>query len=158
MLGVVAIQSLIGVAVLAVQLDTLPKHPVLLVLSIVLITVIMSLLGAALTRFTRNAESAQMLSMVPFILLVAASGFYVPIDMMPEPLARIVGVLPMAPAIDLARSAYFGRDFFGGAEGAAAAGLDLWTAAGPALLVLLAWVAISVYLLRFFQWDPRQAK
>ncbi|GAB3207115.1 ABC transporter permease [Marinactinospora thermotolerans] len=157
--GVVFAQSLIVVALLALQYDVLPADPVLLLISIVLSTVIMSLFGAVITRFARNAESAQMISMIPFMLLLAVSGFFVPLDAMPDGLQHALGLLPMVPAVDIARSAYFGHDFFGGVEGAGELGfVDLWIAAGPSLLVLVAWTAIMAYLVRFMPWDPRQGK
>ncbi|TDQ55078.1 ABC transporter permease [Actinorugispora endophytica] len=158
-LGVVVLQSAAVVAFMGAGLDALPVDPVLLVLSIVLVTVVMSLLGAALTRFARNAESAQMMAMVPFLVLLAASGFFIPLEVLPEPVALVLGFLPMVPAIELAKSAYFGYDLFSGtADAVPATGPDLWIAAAPSLLVLAVWVALVAYLLRFFQWDPRGAR
>ncbi|MEY9213997.1 ABC transporter permease [Thermobifida halotolerans] len=158
-LGVVAVQSAAVVAFLGATESTLPTAPVLLVLSIVLITVVMSLLGAFITRFARNAESAQMISMVPFLLLLAVSGFFVPLEILPDGVALALGLLPMVPAIEVAQSAYFGYDLFGGVDGAErATGLDLWLAAAPSLLVLAAWTAVMVVLLRSFQWDPRTSR
>ncbi|GAA3978491.1 ABC transporter permease [Thermobifida alba] len=158
-LGVVSVQSAAVVAFLGATADTLPTDPVLLVLSIVLITVVMSLLGAFIARFARNAESAQMISMVPFLLLLAVSGFVIPLEALPDGVVFVLGLLPMVPAIELAQSAYFGYDLFGGFEGAErAAGLDLWLAAAPSVLVLAAWAVVMALLLRSFQWDPRGAR
>ncbi|MGH8908206.1 MAG: ABC transporter permease [Egibacteraceae bacterium] len=158
-IAVVAVQSAAIVALIALLTGVLPADPMMLVVSILLTCVIMTLLGAALTRYTRNAESTQMLSMLPFFALVAASGAFVPLELMPGPVASVLGLMPTAPAVALARSAYFGYDFFGGVEGATAAtGLDLWMAAGPSLLTLAAWLALSAYALRGFRWDPRQAR
>ncbi|KUP96383.1 ABC transporter permease [Thermobifida cellulosilytica] len=157
-LGVVAAQSAAVVAFLGVA-GTLPADPVLLALSVLLVTVVMSLLGVFVARFARNAESAQMLSMVPFLLLLAVSGFIVPVEMLPDPVAAVFRLLPMLPAVELAQSAYVGYDLFGGVEGAhRAAGADLWLAAVPSLLVLAAWVVVAALLTRLFQWDPRGAR
>ncbi|MFC7326513.1 ABC transporter permease [Marinactinospora rubrisoli] len=157
-LGVVAVQSAAVIAVTAALFGTLPADPVLLVASIVLVTVTMSLLGAVLSSVARNAESAQMISMIPFFGLLAVSGLYLPAELLPGWALTITGLLPMAPAVDLARSAYFGRDFVAGADGAVATGIDLWLIAAPGLAVLLAWTALSIVLLRFVRWDPRRAK
>ncbi|CAM3622101.1 ABC transporter permease [Nocardiopsis rhodophaea] len=153
----VAISVLVG-GLMAVRFDTLPSDPLLLLLAVMLTTAIVSMLGLVFTNLARNAESAQMISMVPFLLFIAISGTFVPPDLMPAPVANALSYLPMLPAIDIARSAYFGLDTFGGVEGATSAtGLDLWVAAAPSLLVLLAWLGIATYLMRFFRWDPRQA-
>ncbi|ASU82326.1 ABC transporter permease [Nocardiopsis gilva YIM 90087] len=145
-------------ALMAARFDTLPSDPLLLLLAVALTTAIVSMLGLVFTNLARNSESAQMISMVPFLLFFAISGTFVPTDLMPAPVATGVSYLPMLPAIDIARSAYFGVDTFGGLDGASATtGLDLWAAAAPSLLVLLVWLGISIYLLRFFRWDPRQA-
>ncbi|RCV49968.1 ABC transporter permease [Marinitenerispora sediminis] len=157
-LGVVAVQSVLAAVLIAAMFGTLPADPVLLVLSIVLVTVVMAQLGAVLSRLARNAESAQMISMIPFFGLLMSSGLYLPAEMLPDAAAAALRLLPMAPAVELARGAYFGRDVFGGADGAAAPGLDLWFAAAPALLTLLAWTAAAILLLRLVRWDPRQAR
>lgn len=158
-LGVVAVQSAAVVALLGAVAGTLPAAPVLLVLSTGLTTVIMSLFGAVLTRFARNAESAQMISMVPFLVLLATSGFFVPLEVLPDGVALVLGLLPMAPAVELAQSAYVGYALFDGTGDAVrATGVELWLAAAPSLLVLCAWTAIVLGCLRFFRWDPRSAK
>lgn len=158
-LGVAALLTAVSAAILIGHFGVAPADALLVLVAIVLVTVTVSLLAAAFTRLTRNGESAQMLAMVPFFVLYGTSGLAVPLDMVPEGVQVIARLLPAAPGVDIATSAYFGRDFFGGVEGAGPlSGLALWGAAVPSLLVLLAWLALSVYLLRFFRWDPREAK
>lgn len=159
MLGLSLVLALVAAGILVVHFDHLPSDPVLILLAIVLTTVTMTLLGAAFTRLCRNAESAQMLVMVPFLLLLATSGFVVPLDVMPEWAQTASRLLPMAPAVEIAGSAYFGMALFGDIESAGAlSGGALWGEALPNLAVMLAWLAVSVFLLRYFRWDPREAK
>ncbi|MBX9387255.1 ABC transporter permease [Streptomonospora nanhaiensis] len=157
--AVTAALTLVAGAVMAGMYGTLPADPVLVAAGVLLTAVTMSLLGAAMTRLAANAESAQMLSMVPFLGLYASGGLMIPLDVFPEGVATVGRLLPMAPAVDLVRAGYFGRDLFGGVDGAeAATGLDLWAAALPALGVCAVWVGIAVFSLRYFRWDPRQPK
>lgn len=156
-LAAVAVLTLVVVAVLGVRHGALPADPVLVAVTVLLTAVTMSLLGAASTRFARNAESAQMMSMFPFLLFLAASGATVPLEMFPDTVAAAARLLPMAPAVDLLRAGYLGYDLFGDYAGAApATGLDLWSAALPSLALVLVWTAIAVFSLRFFRWDPRR--
>ncbi|WP_052745706.1 hypothetical protein [Allosalinactinospora lopnorensis] len=81
----------------------------------------------------------------------------VPLEMMPDRLAAALGLLPLAPAVEMIRSGYLGYDLVNGVDEASAiTGPALWTAAFPSVGLLLAWLALSVYLLRYFRWDPRQ--
>ncbi|GAA1764432.1 ABC transporter permease [Streptomonospora arabica] len=156
-LAAVAVLSAMVFAVLAAGVGELPSDPVMVVLTALLTTVTMSLFGAASSRFARNAESAQMMSMVPFLLFYASSGMMVPLAMLPDWLATVCRLLPMAPAVDLLRSGYLGRDVFGGLTGAEPASLaELWAAGLPSLAVVLVWTAVAVLSLRSFRWDPRQ--
>ena len=158
-LGVVIALSAVITGVLAAHFGESPHAPVLLLFTTTLSTVLMCLFGLAFTRLARNAESAQIITMAPFLVLLAISGALVPVEMMPDRVADVLSLLPMLPAVDIVRSAYFGLDLFSGPEQATAAtGLELWVAAAPSLLVLLAWTGIAAYLVRYFRWDPRQGK
>ncbi|KII00442.1 hypothetical protein LP52_01005 [Streptomonospora alba] len=156
-LAVVVLLTAVPVGVLIGGSGELPADPVMVALTVVLSTVTMVLLGAASTRLARNAESAQMISMLPFLALYSSSGLMVPLEMMPGELETVCRLLPMAPVVDLLRGGYTGHDVFGGLAGASpATGLDLWAAALPSLAVVLVWTALSVLALRYFRWDPRQ--
>lgn len=156
---VVLLQSLFLAGAVAAAADTLPAEPVLLVLALTAGAVMMTFFGAALTRLVRNAEGAQMINVFPLLAIMLTAGVTAPLDVFPDTVARILWFTPLAPITDLVRSAYFGYDFFGGIDGAAQVGtLELWAAAGPALLVTAGWVAVSCLLLRSVRWDPRQAK
>ncbi|GAA4906640.1 MULTISPECIES: ABC transporter permease [Nocardiopsidaceae] len=156
-LAVVVLLTAVPWGVLIAQTGEVPADPVMVALAVVLSTVTMVLLGAALTRLARNAEGTQMMSIVPFLALYASSGLMIPLEMMPDQLATASRLLPMAPVVELLRGGYTGNDVFGDLVGASpATGLDLWAAALPSLAVVLAWTALSVLSLRYFRWDPRQ--
>lgn len=158
-LAVVALLTVIIGALLAGLYGVWPTDPLLVVLTLVVTGVTMSLAGAGFTRFARNAESAQLLSMLPFLFFYAASGLMVPLEMMPDRVVDLMRLLPMAPAVELVQSGYLGHDLTAGlAEASEATGIELWAAAAPNIGLLLVWLALSVFFLRYFRWDPRQAR
>ena len=136
----------------------LPHDPVMVLFAVVLGAVAMSLVGLLITPLVRNAESAQMFSMVPMLLLLLTGGVFLPLEMLPEPVRMVAQFLPVAPAAELAQAGYTGYDVFGGYEGAEALGtVALWTNALPAIGVMLAWIVVLSLLVRhYFKWDPRQ--
>ncbi|MBR8740240.1 ABC transporter permease [Nocardiopsis sp. MG754419] len=155
-LVVTAVISLVIGVVLLRRYDLAPADPLLVVLPIVLVTVAVSLFSIAFTRLCRNAESAQMICMVPLMLFYLLSGMAFPLASLPDRLADLARFLPGAPGVDIVTSAYFGRDFTGAGDGTRVlAGAELWAAAVPGLLVILAWLVLSAFLVRFVRWDPR---
>ncbi|MFC4563176.1 ABC transporter permease [Nocardiopsis mangrovi] len=155
---VVAVLTAVVAGIVAARYGALPADPLLVLAGVVLVTVAMSLFGIAFTRLTRNAESAQMMCIVPFMLLYGVSGLVVPLDLLPEPIAAAAALLPTTAAAGLVRSGYWGHDLFGGVAGGEPAGFaELWTAALPSIGILIVWTAVAVSLLRYFRWDPRQA-
>ncbi|MFW5421074.1 ABC transporter permease [Nocardiopsis sp. CNT-189] len=137
-----------------------PADPVMLLLAVVASGGIMTLLGVWFTRFTSNAESTQMASLIPFLLVLFCSGAMLPLEFYSDWVARAVWFTPLAPLTDLYRSAYFGHDFFGGRVSGAEAlgGVELWLAAAPALLVTAGWLVLSCYLARSVRWSPREGQ
>lgn len=156
---VTLVQAVLIGGFLAGGSGVVPADPVLLVVALTAGAVMMTCFGAAFTRLTRNAESTQMLSVLPLLAAMILGGVTAPLDVFPEPVTRVLWLTPTAPVVDLVRGAYLGQDFFfGSSVGGAQLGMvELWVAAGPALLVTAAWVAVSVVLLRVVRWDPRQA-
>lgn len=150
--------SCVGLALLIGPFDVTPVQPELVAVPIVLTAVVISLFSMAYTRLCRNAEGAQLMSMIPFMVFYGASGLMVPLSVLPDGLASFMRLFPIAPAAEIATSAYFGRDFLGGAQGGQALqGIDLWLSSLPSMAVLAAWVLLSIFLLRYFRWDPREA-
>lgn len=156
---VTTVISLIIAIVLYRYFDIVPAAPLLVALPILLVTVAVSLFAIAFTRLCRNAESAQMLCMLPLMLFYGLSGLMLPLAAMPDRLAELARLLPSAPAVEIVTSAYFGRDFIGEGDGTQAlTGVELWSAALPGLLIVVAWIAVSAFLTRFVRWDPRESK
>lgn len=137
---------------------SMPADPVMLVFSVVLGCSAMTLLGLLVTPFVSNAESAQMLSMVPMMALLFLSGSFIPLETMPDTLRQVALLLPVAPTVEMAQAAYVGYDVFGGFEGAERVGfLGLWAGALPNIGVMLVWiVGLALLVRRYFVWDPRR--
>ena len=147
----------VGVALLIWRFEAVPDEPVLVLLAVVFISVAIALFSAGYTRFCRNAEGAQLMSMIPFMVFYGASGLMVPLSILPDGVATAMRLFPVAPASEIATSAYFGRDFFWGAGGSETlTGPELWVAAAPSAAVLVGWILLSMLLLRYFRWDPRE--
>jgi ABC-2 type transport system permease protein len=153
-LTVTAILCAIGIA----AAGQFPAAPELLLIAVILSSVTMSLFGIWITRYARTAESMQMISFIPLILLLFGSGATLPLEFMSDRFAQVVWFSPLAPLVDLFRSAYFGADFFGGriTQVPPLDRVELWTGALPALGVSLAWALISCYLVRSVLWTARR--
>jgi ABC-2 type transport system permease protein len=132
--------------------------PGLLLCAVVLSSVTMSLFGLWITRFARTAESVQVISFIPLILLLFGSGATLPLEFMSDRISQVVWFSPLAPLVDLFRAAYFGADFFGGkvTDVAPLDRAELWTAALPALAVSLVWAGVSCLLVRYVSWTARR--
>ncbi|WP_017585913.1 ABC transporter permease [Nocardiopsis ganjiahuensis] len=152
-----ALAVLILGAIVALS-GTMPADPVLLMVAVLLSAVAMTLVGLLITPLVRNAESAQMFSVVPMMALLLTGGVFFPLDLLPDPVRTVVQFLPVAPASEMAQAGYSGYDVFGGYEGAEALGTAaLWANALPSIGVMLAWIVIlSLLVRRYFKWDPRQ--
>jgi ABC-2 type transport system permease protein len=82
----------------------------------------------------------------------------IPLDSLPGWLERIAALLPLSPLVEITRTAYLGRDFTHGGDHARLGFLGVWAACGPALVILLAWIAAGFLLARrFFRWEPRRS-
>jgi len=97
--------------------------------------------------WTRTAESAQMTSLP--VITVAVAGTLT--AALPARFAEVLDRTPAGALDALVRLSWFGED------GSRDVGLlDGWVAAGPPLLVLLAWTAAAVWLAaRSLRWEPR---
>lgn len=147
-----AVQSLIAIGG-ATALGTPIGHPWALLLALVGGAAAWTALAVVSAAYTRTVESAQ-LSTLPLILIsLLLSGFSVPLEWLPEPVARVAHLLPMTPVVDLLKFAYTGA----GVDGRVPVGpAELALAALGMLLPLLAWTVAALALgLRRFRWDPR---
>ncbi|MDX3855025.1 ABC transporter permease [Streptomyces sp. AK02-01A] len=120
-----------------------PRWPVLLVGGVLAGVVLLTALAAATSAFTRTVESAQLTTMPLFLLSVAGSGLFVPLEALPERVASFCELLPATGAMTLIRAGWLG-----GVEG-----YDLLGAGLNALV----WTALAVFAVgRWFRWEPRR--
>ena len=147
-----AVQSLIGIGG-AVLLGTPVQHPWALLLAVIGGAATWTALAIVSAAYTRTVESAQ-ISTLPLILIsLLLSGFSVPLEWLPEPVARVAHLLPMTPVIDLVTFGYTGV----GIDGRVLTGTaEVLAGAGGMLLPLVVWTAGALLLgMRRFRWDPR---
>jgi ABC-2 type transport system permease protein len=120
-----------------------PGRPELLVLGVVSGIVLLTALAAVTSAVTQTVESVQITTMPMFVISMAGSGLFVPLEVMPEKLASICELLPLTGVMTLVRAGWLG-------------GADAKDLLGAALTTL-AWTAISVFAVqRWFRWEPRR--
>ncbi|MFT3862333.1 ABC transporter permease [Micropruina sp.] len=147
-----AVQSLIAIGG-ALLLGTPVLHPWALLLALLGGATAWTALAIVSAALTRTVESAQ-ISTLPLIMIsLLLSGFSVPLDWLPEPVARVAHLMPMTPVIDLITFAYTGI----GVDGRVLTSpSEVLPGVGGMLLPLLLWSAGSLLLgLRRFRWDAR---
>ncbi|MFT4294875.1 MAG: ABC transporter permease [Micropruina sp.] len=146
-----AIQAMIAIGG-ALLLGTPILHPWALTLAVIGGAAAWTALAVVSAAYTKTVESAQLTTLPLILISLLLSGFSVPLEWLPGPVARIAHALPMTPVVDLVKLATVGV----GTDGAPVAGTEALAAAGGMLLPLLAWTVGSVLLgLRRFRWDPR---
>lgn len=112
---------------------------------------ICSMLAYAVSGSTRSVEAAQLTTMPVLLGASFLGGIFFPLHALPEPVARVAELSPLAPVVDLVRLGIAGI----GPDGAQAV-VEASTAGRP-LLVLLAWLVVGAYLVRrSMRWDVRR--
>jgi ABC-2 type transport system permease protein len=151
-------QAAVIVVIIAAALGGgLPADPVLMVLGMLLGAAVFALLAVALSGVTPTVELAQLTVMPVLLLSMAASGFMFPLEEMPTAVRAAAQVMPLTPVVEVARTAYLGRDFTSGGDHGALGLVEGWAACAPALLTLAAWIAVGAWLVRrYFRWEPRR--
>ncbi|WP_435865069.1 ABC transporter permease [Streptomyces spectabilis] len=120
-----------------------PEAPHYAVLGLVLGLALWPLLAAVTASFSRSVESAQVAAMPLLFLSFFGSGAMVPLEVLPDPLARVCELLPLSPVIELIRGGWTGQ-------------LSLTEALGT-LTTAVAWILIGVFAVRrWFRWEPRR--
>ncbi|MFJ8374059.1 ABC transporter permease [Streptomyces sp. NPDC094461] len=120
-----------------------PQRPELLLAGLLLGAVLLTALAAATSVVTRTVQTAQLTTLPLFLISMMGSGLFVPLEIMPGPMASVCELLPVTGVMTLVRTGWLG-----GAEGS-----DLLMAA----LTGLAWTAFAVFAVqRRFRWDPRR--
>ncbi|GAA5075950.1 ABC transporter permease [Streptomyces similanensis] len=138
------VQSLLLAAACTALLDLPAPHaPQLAVAGLLLGLVLAVALAAVTSAFTRTAESAQVTAIPLVLASMMGSGVMVPLELLPDGVARFCALLPLTPVITLVRGGWTGQ--LSGAE------------ALRALALALAWTAAAGFAVRrWFRWDPRR--
>ena len=115
--------------------------------------VLMTVLAAASTSFTRTAESAQVTTLPLVVATSGLSGLITPLSVFPDTLATIARLLPVTPVVELLQLGLAGVTWDGETVDAAGA----WSAAVLPLAVLAGWLVLgTVAATRGFRWAPRR--
>lgn len=120
-----------------------PEHPELLLAGLLLGVVLLTALAGATSVITRTVQTAQLTTLPLFFVSLMGSGLFVPLAILPDPLARACEFLPLTGVMTLVRAGWLGG----------VGGADLLGAA----LIGLVWTALGVFAVqRWFRWDPRR--
>ena len=131
-----------------------PVDVVLPVLATLAGGLLMVLLAAASTAFTRTAESAQITTMPFLVVATLLSGFLVPLTAFPEQLASVARFLPLTPVVELTQLGLSGRTWDGTEVGDLA---GVWAHAPLPSAVLAGWLLVAGFVApRVFRWAPRR--
>src|SRR5699024_11724052 len=96
----------------------LPRDPLMLLVAIVLGSIAFSLMGVLITPLVRNAESAQMVVMVPMMILLFASGGIFSLELLAEGARQVMSLVPSVPPGEMGQAACTGHHVFSGSAGA----------------------------------------
>lgn len=151
--GVTLAQFVIAAVLARFLFDTsLSALTLVSVLGVALATVTFATLGIASASFTRTVEHAQITTLPIIMIPLLLSGMAFPLPFMPDAMRTVAELMPLTPVVELI---YLGLGLMT-VDGAA---VTLTQGVGEAvrpLLVLLAWTAIGVALIkRSMVWEPR---
>ncbi|MFD5079805.1 ABC transporter permease [Streptomyces sp. NPDC058371] len=138
------VQCLVLTAAFGVALDAgVPKAPHLALLGLLLGLVMCPALAAVTANFSKSVEGAQVAAMPLMLVSMFGSGTFIPLEVLPDRLARFCQVLPLTPVITLIRGGWTGN-------------LSAYEALG-ALVTAVAWTVLAVFAVRrWFRWEPRR--
>ncbi|MEU8284052.1 ABC transporter permease [Micromonospora sp. NPDC048905] len=138
-------------AILALDLPV-PRHPLVILLALLLGAAVMAAFAAVLSAVTRSSEAAMLTTLPSMVIFLAAPGALLPLGALPEPIERVLWFLPTGPFTELLRVGWLAQT-----DGGRALGFwDSHLLALPSAGVLLVWLVIGAWLTRrFFRWEPR---
>ncbi len=120
-----------------------PGRPELLLLGVLLGIPLMAACAAVTTIVTRSPEVAQLTTMPLWMLSLAGSGLFIPLEVMPHQLADVCRLLPMTPVVDLFRIGWLG-------------GADAMRVLRDVLTAGI-WLGLTGWTVRrWFRWEPRR--
>ncbi|MCZ2823345.1 MULTISPECIES: ABC transporter permease [unclassified Modestobacter] len=145
--------ALVAVGVVVLGEWSAPVEFLLPVIALLGGALLMTVLAAASTSFTRSAESAQVTTLPLVVVTSALSGLLTPLSVFPEPVALVARLMPVTPVVELLQLGLAGVTWDGESVDAAGA----WGAAPLPLAVLAGWLVIgTVAATRGFRWAPRR--
>lgn len=151
---VVALAQIALVVVVGTALNLpLPVNPLLLLAGVVGGIVAFVLLAAVTSACTGTTETAQVTALPVLLVCMVGSGLVVPLEVLPEPLTRVLGLLPMSAAMDLVRLGWVGTT----GAGEPGSFVEVLGSGGVPAAILLGWVVCGVRVVRRgFRWEPRR--
>jgi ABC-2 type transport system permease protein len=118
---------------------SLEAHVGSFVLAVVVTTVAILTMGFVVASWVGTARFAQLIGSVVYYPMLALSGLFVPLAMLPRTWAQVGAVLPLTHAVALLRGAWAGES---------------WLGMAPHVGVLALTIAISLALTsRVFRWE-----
>ncbi|WP_329300530.1 ABC transporter permease [Streptomyces sp. NBC_00659] len=121
----------------------MPEKPQLVLLGLLSAFVTWPALAAVTASFSRSVEGAQVAATPLTLLSLAGSGTFIPLELLPDGMARFCELLPLTPVITLIRGGWTGH-------------LSAHDTLG-ALATAVAWTLIAVFAVRrWFRWEPRR--
>ncbi|MGY2078932.1 ABC transporter permease [Modestobacter sp. SYSU DS0657] len=129
-----------------------PADVVLPLLALLAGTLLMVVLAAASTSFTRTPESAQITTLPIIVVSTGLSGVFYPLSVLPDTLGAIARFLPLTPVVELLELGLAGQTWQGDAVDG-----SVWPHAGFPLAVLGGWLVVgAIAARRGFRWAPRR--
>ncbi len=154
LLGMLAVQLVIGFGAAIVLLDLpRPTNVVLVLVAVVLGTAAWILLAVVSSGWTKTVESAQITTLPMVVVPLLFSGLSIPLSLLPDAAERVAHLLPLTPVVDLFRLGLTGRT----ADGTPVTLATSFAAGVAPTLVLLGWVVVGLLgARRVFRWEPRR--
>ncbi|MDX6363201.1 MAG: type transport system permease protein [Streptomyces sp.] len=138
------VQCVVLTAAFGVAVDAgAPEAPHLALLGLLLGLVMCPALAAVTANFSKSVEGAQVAAMPLMLVSMFGSGTFIPLEVLPDRLARFCELLPLTPVITLIRGGWTGD-------------LSAYETLG-ALVTAVAWTVLAVFAVRrWFRWEPRR--
>lgn len=148
---------LVGICVVGLG-GRVPVNPLLVALAVAGGAALFTALALITSAVTRNAEAAQITCMP--VMVVATAGLTSIRNAVPDNVSQLLDLTPLAAIVDILGTGWVGHPMPDSAAAdttdPAVGFVDTMTAAGGPLLVLTAWIVVSVLAARvYFRWEPR---